>query len=242
MPGEEGYPAYLSKRLAEFYERAGSVKTMNNDAASITVVGAVSPAGGDFSEPVTQATLRMAKCFWALDASLADKRHFPSINWLKSYSLYTPTTDAWFDANCDPDWSATRSWMTKLLQEESELMEIVQIVGSDTLPAKDRATLFIARIIREDFLQQNAFHENDTFCPNAKMRVMMRCIKQMGSALYDKCESVDWAALRQAEGCTTFAQMKYEENEQYTDDKVESHVDTFMKLFMKSVEASRRKE
>jgi len=242
MPGEEGYPAYLSKRLAEFYERAGSVKTLNNEDASITVVGAVSPAGGDFSEPVTQATLRMAKCFWALDSSLADKRHFPSINWLKSYSLYTPTTDAWFDSNCDPDWSSVRSWMTKLLQEESELMEIVQIVGSDTLPAKDRATLFIARMIREDFLQQNAFHENDTFCPNSKMRVMMRSLKQVGDLLYKSCDQIDWAALRQSEACTTFAQLKYESNEGYASDNVDKHVDTFTKLFQKSIDSVRRKE
>lgn len=165
MPGEEGYPAYLSTKLANFYERAGRVTTQNGDEGSVTVIGAVSPAGGDFSEPVTQNTLRVAKCFWALDAKLAEKRHYWSINWLKSYSLYHESLREHFKKNVDKNWEEKVTELMKLLQEEDKLMEIVQLVGSDSLPAEQQVTLEVTRLIREELLQQNAFHEIDKFCP-----------------------------------------------------------------------------
>jgi V/A-type H+/Na+-transporting ATPase subunit A len=163
MPGEEGYPAYLAARLAEFYERAGRVKTRNGEFGSITVIGAVSPAGGDFSEPVTQNTLRIVKCFWALDAKLAQRRHFPAINWLDSYSLYENELAPWYEKNVSPQWSEMRKWAANTLQVESELQDIVQLVGSDALPEEQQLTLEISRGIREVFLQQNAFHPIDAY-------------------------------------------------------------------------------
>ncbi|MFH1234691.1 MAG: V-type ATP synthase subunit A [Candidatus Diapherotrites archaeon] len=168
MPGEEGYPAYLGTRLAEFYERAGRVKTLNGDLGSVSAIGAVSPPGGDFSEPVTQNTLRITKVFWALDASLSERRHFPSVNWLSSYSLYIGETDKWAEKNISKEWPKAREKAMALLQKEAELVEIVQIIGPDALPQKERLTLEIARMVREDFLQQNAYHETDTFCPLEK--------------------------------------------------------------------------
>jgi V/A-type H+-transporting ATPase subunit A len=165
MPGEEGYPAYLSARLSEFYERAGRVESLAGLNGSITIIGAVSPPGGDFSEPVTQNTLRIVKVFWALDAKLAQRRHFPSINWLSSYSLYTKGLADWYNDNVSPEWVKLRDNAMDLLQQESELQEIVQLVGSDALPPDQQLTLEITRMIREIFLQQNAFHPVDTFCP-----------------------------------------------------------------------------
>ncbi len=165
MPGEEGYPAYLSARLSEFYERSGRVESLAGLDGSITIIGAVSPPGGDFSEPVTQNTLRIVKVFWALDAKLAQKRHFPSINWLSSYSLYTKGLTDWYNDNVSPEWVKLRDNAMDLLQQESELQEIVQLVGSDALPPDQQLTLEITRMIREIFLQQNAFHPVDTFCP-----------------------------------------------------------------------------
>jgi len=165
MPGEEGYPAYLSARLSEFYERAGRVESLAGLDGSITIIGAVSPPGGDFSEPVTQNTLRIVKVFWALDAKLAQRRHFPSINWLSSYSLYTKGLADWYNDNVSPEWVKLRDNAMDLLQQESELQEIVQLVGSDALPPDQQLTLEITRMIREIFLQQNAFHPVDTFCP-----------------------------------------------------------------------------
>ncbi len=163
MPGEEGYPAYLSSRLAEFYERAGRVETMSGDDGSVTVIGAVSPPGGDISEPVSQGTLRIVKVFWGLDAGLARQRHFPSINWLNSYSLYPASLDQWYRDNIAQDFPEIRTEISSLLQVESELQEIVQLVGSDALPIDQQLTLEVARMIREYFLQQNAFHDVDTF-------------------------------------------------------------------------------
>jgi V/A-type H+-transporting ATPase subunit A len=163
MPGEEGYPAYLGARLSSFYERAGRVKTLNKQEGSITVIGAVSPPGGDFSEPVTQNTLRIVKVFWALDSKLAERRHFPSINWLTSYSLYANTLNKWFAEKVAPDWVHIREWTMKMLQKEAELQEIVQLVGSDALPENEQLILEVARMIREYFLQQNAYHEIDTY-------------------------------------------------------------------------------
>lgn len=176
MPGEEGYPAYLASRLAEFYERAGRVKLIGTEKkeGSVSVMGAVSPPGGDFSEPVAQNTLRIVKVFWALDADLADRRHFPSINWLKSYSLYLDEVRSWWTDNVGEQWLKLRNKAMSLLQKESELQEIVKLVGPDALPPRERATLESARMIREDFLQQNAFHDVDTFCPGKKQYEMLR--------------------------------------------------------------------
>ena len=178
MPGEEGYPAYLASRLAQFYERAGRITTVGTEdkTSSVTVVGAVSPPGGDLSEPVTQNTLRISKVFWALDASLADKRHFPSIDWLQSYSLYVDSVEDWWNTNTGVDWRETRDTAMALLQKESELQEIVQLVGPDALPDRERITLETTRMIREDFLQQNAYHEVDTYCPPKKQYQMLKTI------------------------------------------------------------------
>jgi len=163
MPGEEGYPAYLSSRLAEFYERAGRVKTLSGDDGSVSVIGAVSPPGGDISEPVSQGTLRIVKVFWGLDAGLARQRHFPAINWLSSYSLYPQSLDQWYRDNISTDFPEVRTEISTLLQVEAELQEIVQLVGSDALPIDQQLTLEVARMIREFFLQQNAFHDVDTY-------------------------------------------------------------------------------
>ncbi|MBD3203613.1 V-type ATP synthase subunit A [Candidatus Woesearchaeota archaeon] len=176
MPGEEGYPAYLATRLAQFYERAGKVITLGKKQGSITVIGAVSPPGGDFSEPVTQNTLRVIKTFWALDPRLAQRRHFPAINWLNSYSLYKESLDKWFNQSVDQDWSRYTKEIMSYLQEEEKLLEIVQLVGSDALPERQQLTLEISRMIREFFLQQNAFHEVDTYCPPEKTFMIMELI------------------------------------------------------------------
>jgi V/A-type H+-transporting ATPase subunit A len=181
MPGEEGYPAYLAARLSEFYERSGRVKTLGGDEGSITVIGAVSPPGGDFSEPVTQNTLRIVKVFWALDSKLSQRRHFPSINWLDSYSLYTQTLADWFVDNVEGDWEDLRMRAMAILQKESELQEIVQLVGSDALPDDEQLTLEVARMIREYFLQQNAYHEVDTYCALQKQHDILAAIM-----LYDE--------------------------------------------------------
>ncbi len=190
MPGEEGYPAYLASRLAEFYERAGYVEILGKKSrkASVTVVGAVSPPGGDFSEPVTQNTLRIVKVFWALDAELAHKRHFPSINWLRSYSLYLNSVRHWWELNVAKDWYDLRREAMGILQREAELQEIVQLVGPDALPAKEQALLETARSLREDFLQQNAFHEVDTYCPADKQYNMLRLILKFHHLITDAVE------------------------------------------------------
>ena len=171
MPGEEGYPAYLTSRLAQFYERAGKVICLGSEGrpGTLTAVGAVSPQGGDISEPVTQATLRIVKVFWGLDSALAYARHFPAINWLNSYSLYRERLTEWFCANVAKDWMEKTGRMLALLQSESELQEIVKLVGMDALSAQDRITLETARSIREDFLQQNAFEADDSFTQTEKM-------------------------------------------------------------------------
>ncbi len=178
MPGEEGYPAYLSARLSEFYERAGRVTTLNEKEGSVSVVGAVSPSGGDFSEPVTQGTLRIARVFWALDTALRARRHFPAINWLTSYSLYGPLLDGWFRDNVNEEWPKLKAWAQRTLQEEAELEEIVRLVGADALPPEQQLTLEVARMIREIFLQQNAYHPVDTFCPPARQFKLISAIKK----------------------------------------------------------------
>lgn len=178
MPGEEGYPAYLSSRLAQFYERAGKVITLGSKVryGALTAIGAVSPPGGDFSEPVTQATLRIVKVFWGLDSNLAYRRHFPAINWLTSYSLYADRMKDWYSENVSRDFNAYRSETMKILQEESELEEIVRLVGVDALSPKDRVTLEVARSIREDYLHQNAYHAIDTFATPHKQYRMLKVI------------------------------------------------------------------
>ncbi len=184
MPGEEGYPAYLAARLSEFYERAGLVKALCGKNGSVSVIGAVSPPGGDFSEPVTQNTLRIVKVFWALDAKLSQRRHFPAINWLNSYSLYLDTLHDWYDREVSPEWNVLRSWAMEVLQKEAELQEIVQLVGSDALPEAEQLTIEIARMIREIFLQQNAYDPVDTFCDMAKQYDMMKAIKGFADLAY----------------------------------------------------------
>ena len=178
MPGEEGYPAYLGSRLAQFYERAGRVTTLGSEGleGSLSAIGAVSPPGGDISEPVSQATLRIVKVFWGLDAGLAYKRHFPAINWLTSYSLYTDSLAGWFEENVSPEWNGNRARMMLILQEEAELEEIVKLVGMDALSSSDRLKMEVARSIREDFLHQLAFHEVDTHTSLKKQDFMMKLI------------------------------------------------------------------
>jgi len=182
MPGEEGYPAYLARRLAEFYERSGKVVVLSPDQriGSVTIVGAVSPPGGDFSEPVSQNTLRVTRVFWALDASLAGRRHFPAINWLTSYSLYTEVIADWYRKNVAPDWPELRNEAMAILQKEAELQEIVQLVGYDALPEPEKGILDIGRMIREDFLQQSAFDEVDTYCSVKKQYLMIKSILMFG--------------------------------------------------------------
>ena len=184
MPGEEGYPAYLGSRLAQFYERAGRVTSLGKEGreGALSVIGAVSPPGGDTSEPVSQATLRIVKVFWGLDSALAYKRHFPAINWLNSYSLYLDDMEKWFNANVAEDWMAGRQKMMTLLQEEAELEEIVKMVGMDALSPGDRLKMEAARSIREDFLHQNSFHEVDTYTSLKKQHMMMILV----NAFYDR--------------------------------------------------------
>jgi len=178
MPGEEGFPAYLGTRLADFYERAGRVVTLGKEKrlGSVSIIGAVSPPGGDFSEPVSQNTLRVVSAFWALDTNLADRRHFPAINWLTSYSLYLDFVKEWYDNNIDKEFQILRGTMMALLEKESELQEIVQLVGQDALPESDRAFLEVARMIREDYLQQHAYHEIDSYCSKEKQFLMLKII------------------------------------------------------------------
>ncbi|GAB6860574.1 ATP synthase subunit A [Haloplanus litoreus] len=189
MPGEEGYPAYLAARLSQFYERAGYFDNINGTEGSISVVGAVSPPGGDFSEPVTQNTLRIVKTFWALDADLAERRHFPSINWNESYSLYREQLDPWFEDNVAEDWPTVRQWAVDTLDEEGELQEIVQLVGKDALPEDQQLTLEVARYLREAWLQQNAFHDVDTYCEPDKTYLILTTIKTFNDEAFDALEA-----------------------------------------------------
>ena len=184
MPGEEGYPAYLSSRLSEFYERAGLVQPLGGGSGSVSVIGAVSPAGGDFSEPVTQNTLRIVKVFWALDANLSRRRHFPAINWLQSYSLYMAQLNDYYDEKVSPEWNKLRAWFMEVLQKEAELLEIVQLVGSDALPETEQITIEVARMIRELFLQQNGFDPVDTYCDLPKQLDMFKMIRSYADLAY----------------------------------------------------------
>jgi len=189
MPGEEGYPAYLAARLSEFYERAGYFENINGTEGSISVIGAVSPPGGDFSEPVTQNTLRIVKTFWALDSDLADRRHFPAINWNDSYSLYRDQLDPYFTENVADDWTDQRQWAVDTLDEDDELQEIVQLVGKDSLPEDQQLTLEVARYIKEAWLQQNALHDVDRYCPPQKTYRILGAIKTFNDEAFDALDA-----------------------------------------------------
>jgi V/A-type H+/Na+-transporting ATPase subunit A len=215
MPGEEGYPAYLSAKLSEFYERSGKVITLGSAKreGSISVIGAVSPPGGDFSEPVTQGTLRVVKTFWALDARMAQRRHFPSINWLTSYSLYLESLAPWFEKNVSPDWNEKVTRIMRILQEEDKLLEIVQLVGSDALPEKEQITLTVARMIREFILQQNAFHEVDTYCSLKKTYDLMSVVLYYADAAYKALSAGKRAAsILAVKAKDTIPNMKFDKN------------------------------
>ena len=186
MPAEEGFPAYLASRLSAFYERAGMMQNLNGTEGSVSIIGAVSPQGGDFSEPVTQNTKRFVRCFWGLDKSLAYARHFPAIHWLTSYSEYLEDLTPWYRANVSPKFVSDRNQIMAILNQESSLMEIVKLIGSDVLPDDQKLTLEIARVIRLGFLQQNAFHKEDTCVPMKKQFGMMEIILY----LYEKARAL----------------------------------------------------
>ena len=188
MPAEEGFPAYLASRLSAFYERAGYVTNLNGTEGSVTLIGAVSPQGGDFSEPVTQNTKRFTRCFWALDKALAYARHYPAINWLNSYSAYTEDLEDWYKENVSPDFFKKRGEIMSILGEEANLMEIVKLIGSDVLPDSQKATLETAKVIRQGFLQQNAFHAEDTYVPLEKQEKMMDVILYFHEKLHELVE------------------------------------------------------
>lgn len=213
MPGEEGYPAYLAGRLSEFYERACRAKALCGEDGSISVIGAVSPPGGDLSEPVTQNTLRIVRVFWALDTKLRERRHFPTINWLTSYTMYDKQLLQWYKDNVAEDFPALRAWAMQTLQKESELQEVVQMVGSDSLPDEQKVTLEVAKMIREIFLQQNAYDEVDMYCPIERQYVMMGLIKKY-SDLSDKAlaAGVQIDKFMYLPVKTRFNQAKYEKN------------------------------
>lgn len=216
MPGEEGYPPYLASRIAEFYERAGRVICLGRDRrhGSVTVIGAVSPPGGDFSEPVTQNSLRIAGAFWGLDARLAYSRHFPAINWLTSYSLYLDALHDWYTQNAGADFLEMRRELLEILQKEDELKKIVQLVGKESLSEPDKLLLDIARTIRDDFLRQNAFHEVDAFCPLKKQYYMMKAIL----TFYKTCKSLlgklSYEEILKLPGWEHLSKMRYTPNEQ----------------------------
>jgi len=233
MPGEEGYPAYLSTRLAEFYERSGRVIPLDGKGeGSVTVIGAVSPPGGDFSEPVTQNTLRVAKTFWALDAKLAQRRHFPSINWLTSYSLYLNPLRPWFAENIAPDWSETVTELMKKLQQEEKLLEIVQLVGSDALPDREQLDLEIARLIREFILQQNAFHDVDTYCSLEKSYKLMKTVMHFAGIAHQALSSgVSIKQILTTKAKETIANAKFDKDyEKVLNDATKAMDDEFKKL------------
>lgn len=186
MPAEEGFPAYLPSRLSEFYERAGRAEVLSGGKGSVTIIGAVSPQGSDFSEPVTQNTKRFTRCFWALDKSLAYARHYPAINWMSSYSEYFIDLDAWYQEHLGEEFIADRGRISSLLQEENRLMEIVKLIGTDVLPDDQKLVIEIAKIIRVGFLQQNAYHKDDTYVPLEKQKLMLQTILY----LYDRCREV----------------------------------------------------
>ena len=242
MPGEEGYPAYLASRLAQFYERAGRVITLNNQNGSVSIIGAVSPPGGDFSEPVTQNTLRMTKVFWALDAPLAYRRHFPAINWLTSYSLYSNKVGYYFD-NIAEGFSSLKANAMSLLQKEAELKEIVQLVGPDALPEDDKLVLDTSKSLREDFLQQNAYHNVDSFCSIKKQHIMLKTILDFHNAAL---ESVKNGAkvndIMRLEVKEKIARMKYSKEIEKEAQEIAKDADSQMKKLQISSTAINSKE
>ena len=233
MPGEEGYPAYLGSRLAGFYERAGRVTSLGNEEreGALSIIGAVSPQGGDISEPVSQATLRIVKVFWGLDSALAYKRHFPAINWLKSYSLYLDSMAKWYENNVSADWMPLRNRIMHLLQEEAELDEIVRLVGMDALNAHDRMKLEAARSIREDYLHQDAFHEVDTYASLKKQCIMMRLVldyfDMATTALDEGCNANKLINLSAREN---IGRIKY-----VPEDKVEAEYENIKEMISKEI-------
>ncbi|HDD57565.1 MAG TPA: ATP synthase subunit A [Thermoplasmatales archaeon] len=239
MPGEEGYPAYLASRLAEFYERAGRVVALGSKEreGSISVMGAVSPPGGDFSEPVAQNTLRIVKVFWALDADLADRRHFPAIHWLRSYSLYVDDIRGFWE-NIGKDWVKLRSKALALLQKEADLQEIVKLVGPDALPQHERAILESARMLRESFLQQGAFHEVDTFCPEKKQYEMLRIILDFSDRMMDAIKKgVHIEDITKLKGIEAIARMATVPNDRFEEEfkKIEKSIEKEMSSLLRGV-------
>ncbi|MCI8646260.1 MAG: V-type ATP synthase subunit A [Firmicutes bacterium] len=243
MPGEEGYPAYLTSRLAQFYERAGQVKCLGSQdrTGTLTAIGAVSPAGGDNSDPVVQSTLRIVKVFWGLDSGLAYKRHFPSINWLTSYSLYSETIGAWLDANIAEDWTKCVTETTKLLQVESELEEIVKLVGYDSLSPSDRLILEASRSIREDYLQQNAFDDTDAYTSLKKQyRILKMVLTFYNESVVALEKGVDVTKILGMEVRETIARAKYvpeEEIERYMNDTAAQLTESLEQLMKEEVSA-----
>jgi V/A-type H+-transporting ATPase subunit A len=232
MPAEEGYPAYLSSRLAEFYERGAAVRCAGSAEreGSVTIIGAVSPAGGDFSEPITQHSLRLAGTFWALETSLARARHFPAIDWNRSYTLYD--LDEWFDREIGVDWEEHRSWARQLLQREAELLEVVQLVGADTLAPPERILLRSGRLLREDFLQQSAFDEQDAYCDPAKQIAMLRAIRAADTAMRTAVDrGVPAEAAAAASSVTALAQMRL-----WPADEAEQRASTLVELINTELE------
>jgi len=236
MPGEEGYPAYLAKKLAEFYERAGRVNALSGNIGSVTLVGAVSPAGGDISEPVSQGTLRVVKTFWALDAGLANSRHFPSINWLQSYSLYIPQLGKWYQTNMGEGFAKQRDEAMQILQREAELKDIVQLVGADALPETERLTLEIGRMIREDFLRQNAFDEIDASTSLKKQEMMLGAIlhfRDMAARALDAQITIDKVVAVKARARIARMKEQREENAKKEIDAIRSEMDKEFAELMK---------
>jgi V/A-type H+-transporting ATPase subunit A len=219
MPGEEGYPAYLGSRLSSFYERAGLVECLGSPdrTGSVTVAGAVSPPGGDFSEPVTQNTLRIVDALYSLDASLANRRHFPAINWLSSYSLYSDAVVGWW-SEISPDWAETRATALRILQQESELEEIVRLVGPEALPDGDKLLMATAKMLREDFLAQSAYHEIDTYCMPARAHQMLKTILRYYELAQESLSAgVDVSELRASPAVTRISRLKDVPNEEFPD-------------------------
>jgi V/A-type H+-transporting ATPase subunit A len=241
MPGEEGYPAYLASRLAQFYERAGRVISLGTDGreGTLSAIGAVSPPGGDISEPVSQATLRIVKVFWALDSSLAYKRHFPAIDWLQSYSLYVNRLNLWYDANVAKDWSKLRLETMRLLQEEAELNEIVQLVGVDSLSNGDKMKLEASRSIREDYLHQNAFHETDTYTSlNKQYKLLKLIMGYFNKSMEAIKDGADFKALSDLPIREKIGRFKYLEEEQIEEayNNINKQMDEDIELILTSKE------
>jgi len=239
MPAEEGYPAYLASRLAEFYERAGYVETLSGKEASVSIIGAVSPAGGDFSEPVTQNTKRFVSVFLSLDRNLAYSRHYPAINWLSSYSGYLSLLNDWYRKNVSEDFFKLRGEMLKVLQEENKLLEIVKLVGEDVLPDDQRLILEVARLIKIGFLQQNAYHPEDTYVPLHKQYNMLKMIKLFyDKALFAIKKGVPIGRIRQMKGYSEILKMKYSIPNEYKDefDNLQRDIEEEFSQILKSYE------